>query len=41
MNLNVEKFSFPKRYGGNIRVFLSNKKVKKNYTKKMDEEKNF
>ncbi len=41
MNLNVEKFSFPKRYGGNIRVFLSNKKVKKNYTKKMDEEKKF
>ena len=41
MNLNLEKFSFPKRYGGDIRVFLSKKKVTKNYKKKILEEKKF
>jgi SAM-dependent methyltransferase len=30
LNLNIEKFEFPKRYGGNIRVFMSkNKQAKK------------
>ena len=38
MNLNVEKFSFPKRYGGNIRVFYQIKRSKKTI-KKIDEEK--
>ena len=41
MDLNLEKFSFPKRYGGNIRVFLSKKKIKSNFKKKVLEEKKF
>ncbi len=41
LNMNVSKVNFPKRYGGNIKVILSNKKKINNYTKILKNEKNF
>lgn len=41
INLNLENFSFPKRYGGNIRVILSNHKIIKDYKKQLKKEKIF
>jgi regulator of replication initiation timing len=41
INLYLENFSFPKRYGGNIRVILSNHKIIKDYKKQLEKEKIF
>lgn len=43
LNLDILKVSFPKRYGGNIRVFLGKKSRKKlkTYKKILNKEKNF
>ena len=30
LNLNIQKVEFPKRYGGNIRIYMSKNKLKKN-----------
>jgi hypothetical protein len=39
--LNLDNFTFPKRYGGNIRVILSNQKINKNCKKQLEKEKIF
>jgi hypothetical protein len=43
LGLKIKKIEFPKRYGGNIRVFMSNNNSKSNFNiqKFMREEKNF
>jgi hypothetical protein len=41
INLNLDNFTFPKRYGGNIRVILSNQKINKNCKKQLEKEKIF
>ena len=45
LNMRIKNFTFPKRYGGNIRVILTQEKVKKNNVNKLKKiirlEKNF
>ena len=41
INLNIEHIEFPKRYGGNIRVFLGKKNLNHNFEKILKNEKKF
>jgi len=41
LNLNIEHFEFPKRYGGNIRVFMGNDVLVKNFNNILKKESNF
>ncbi len=41
INLNIEHFEFPKRYGGNIRVFMGLNSTNKNLNNVFIKEKNF
>ena len=41
IGLNLESYTFPKRYGGNIQVIMSKKKKKNNFKKVLSYEKSF
>jgi len=41
LNLNIEHFEFPKRYGGNVRVFMGENSTKKNLNIVFKNERNF